>query len=233
MIVVSDTRPLPIVTLFMLMSVDGKISTGASDNLDVDKDFPKIAGVREGLHQYYEIEQTTDLWSLNSGRVQEKLGVNMKEMPNKTPVSFVVIDNSHLNEHGIRYFCALSKEFVLVTSNTGHPAFQVDEDNLHIICQSELSLKDALEKLKSDFGCQRITIQSGGTLNGLFLREKLFDYIDIVVAPILIGGKDTSTLIDGKSLRSENELSGLGILKLQECKVLEDSYLRLRYKVLH
>ena len=52
----------PITTLFMLMSVDGKISTGAIDNLDVDKDFPKIAGVREGLHQYYEIEQTTDLW---------------------------------------------------------------------------------------------------------------------------------------------------------------------------
>lgn len=32
----------PITTLFMLMSVDGKISTGAADDLDVDKDFPKI-----------------------------------------------------------------------------------------------------------------------------------------------------------------------------------------------
>lgn len=99
----------PITTLFMLMSVDGKISTGAADVLDVDKDFSKIAGVQEGLHQYYEIEQTTDLWSLNSGRVQEKIGVNTKEIPNKTQVSFVVIDNQHLNEHGIRYFCALSK----------------------------------------------------------------------------------------------------------------------------
>jgi len=223
----------PITTLFMLMSVDGKINIGATDNLDVDKDFPKIAGVREGLYQYYEIEQTTDLWSLNSGRVQEKMGVNTKKMPNKTSVSFVVIDNQHLTKHGIRYFCALSKEFVLITSNTGHPAFQVDENNLHIICQSELSLMDALVKLKSEFGCQRITIQSGGTLNGLFLREKLFDYIDIVVAPILIGGKDTSTLIDGKSLLSESELSQLGVLKLQECTVLKDSYLRLRYKVIH
>ena len=222
----------PITTLFMLMSVDGKISTGATDNLDVDKDFPKIAGVREGLHQYYEIEQTTDLWALNSGRVQEKMGVNTKKMPNKTPVSFVVIDNNHLTKHGIRYFCALSKEFVLITSNTSHPAFQVDKDNLHIICQSELSLTDALAKLKSEYGCQRITIQSGGTLNGLFLREKLFDYVDIVVAPVLIGGKDTSTLIDGKSLLSENELSQLGVLKLHECKILEDSYLRLRYQVI-
>ena len=223
----------PITTLFMLMSVDGKISTGATDDLDVDKDFPKIMGVQEGLHQYYEIEQTTDLWSLNSGRVQEKMGVNTKEIPDKTPVSFAVIDNTHLTEHGIRYFCALSKEFVLITSNTAHPAFQVDADNLHIICQSELSLADALAKLKSEFGCQRLTIQSGGTLNGMFLREKLFDFIDVVVAPVLIGGKDTSTLIDGQSLLSECELSQLGVLQLQECTVLEDSYLRLRYKVIH
>lgn len=223
----------PVTTLFMLMSVDGKISTGATDNLDLDRDLPKIAGVQEGLHQYYEIEQTTDLWSLNSGRVQKKMGVNSKEMPNKSPVSFVIIDNNHLTKQGIRYFCARSKEFVLVTSNADHPAFQVNEDNLHIICQSKLSLPDALAKLKSEYGCERITIQSGGTLNGLFLREKLFDYIDIVIAPILIGGKDTSTLIDGKSLLSESELSQLGVLKLQECMVLENSYLRLRYQVIH
>ena len=222
----------PITTLFMLMSVDGKISTGATDQLDVDRDFPKIEGVQEGLHQYYEIEQTTDLWSLNSGRVQKKMGVNAKKLPDKSPVSFVVIDNNHLTEHGVRYFCALSKEFVLITSNKAHPAFQVQEENLHIIYQSALSLKDALAKLKSKFGCQRITIQTGGTLNELFLREKLFDYIDIVVAPVLIGGKDTSSLIDGDSLRAENELSKLGVLELQECTVLEDSYLRLRYKVI-
>ena len=223
----------PITTLFMLMSVDGKISTGATDDLDVDQDFPKIAGVQEGLHQYYEIEQTTDLWSLNSGRVQEKMGVNRKETPDRSPVSFVVIDNSHLTEQGVRYLCARSKEFVLVTSNADHPAFHVKADNLHIICQDKLSLPDALAKLKSEYGCRRITIQSGGTLNGLFLREKLLDYIDIVIAPVLIGGKDTSTLIDGRSLLSEEELSQLGVLKLQECTVLENSYLRLRYQVIH
>lgn len=222
----------PITTLFMLMSVDGKISTGATDELDVDKDLPQIAGVKEGLHQYYEIEQTTDLWSLNSGRVQAKMGVNTKPMPRKGPISFVLIDNNHLAENGVRYFCALSKEFVLITTNSNHPAFHIKESNLHIIFQSNLSLKDALAALKSDFGCERLTIQSGGTLNGLFLREKLFDYVDIVLAPVLVGGKETSTLIDGKSLSSESELSQLGVLKLQECKVLENSYLRLRYQVI-
>ena len=222
----------PITTLFMLMSVDGKISPGSSDDLDVDKDFPNIAGLKEGLPQYYEIEQTTDLWSFNTGRVQAKMGVNEKPFPEKTPVSFVILDNSHLTEHGVIYFCKKSKDFVLITSNRDHPAFSIKEDNLHIIFQEELSLDDALRELKTTFGCERLTIQSGGTLNGLFLREKLFDYVDIVVAPVLIGGKDTSSLIDGSSIVSEDELSALGVLKLIECKSLNDSYIRIRYQVI-
>ena len=123
----------PITTLFMLMSVDGKISTGATDTLDVDRDFPQITGLKEGLQQYYEIEQTTDLWSFNTGRVQAKMGVNTAEKPARTPVSFVLLDNHHLNSQGIRYFCAKSKEFVLITTNKDHPAFDVKEENLHII----------------------------------------------------------------------------------------------------
>ena len=64
----------PITTLFMLESLDGKISSGSSDNLDVDKDFCRIDGVKEGLHQYYELEEETDTFSLNTGRVMAKIG---------------------------------------------------------------------------------------------------------------------------------------------------------------
>ena len=221
----------PITTLFMLMSVDGKISTGDRDELDVDRDFPLIEGLKEGLYQYYDIEQTTDLWSLNTGRVQAKMGVNEKPLPQKGPVSFVLIDSKHLTKHGVKYFCALSQTFVLITTNKKHPAYEVKKDNLHILYQETLCLNKALEYLKTNFGCDRITIQSGGTLNQLFLEEKLFDFVDIVVAPVLIGGKNTSTLIDGPSLHSKNELHKLGVLKLIECQVLENSYIRLRYEV--
>ena len=222
----------PVATLFMLMSVDGKISTGATDEMDVDQDFPQIAGLKDGLYQYYEIEQSTDLWSFNTGRVQAKMGVNTADMPDKTPVSFVLLDNSHLNEHGVRYFCAKSKQFVLITTNKNHPAFHVKEENLHIIFQEKLSLTAALMILKEQFGCDRLTIQSGGTVNALFLREKLFNFVDVVVAPVLIGGKDTTTLIDRLSLQSQDELNQLGVLRLIEATPLQDSYLRLRYQVI-
>ena len=222
----------PVTTLFMLTSVDGKISTGATDELDVDRDFPMIDGLKEGLHQYYEIEQTTDLWAFNTGRVQAKMGVNRKDPPPASPVSFVILDNHHLTEKGVRYFCAWAKTFVLITSNRSHPAFGVKADNLHIIFQEKTDLRGALVRLKKEFGCDRLTVQSGGTVNGLFLREKLFDYVDLVVAPVLIGGRDTSTLIDGSSLTAREELSGLGVLKLTYCTVLEGSYIRLRYRVI-
>ena len=123
----------PITTLFMLMSVDGKISTGDRDELDVDRDFPLIEGLKEGLYQYYDIEQTTDFWSLNTGRVQAKMGVNEKTLPQKGPVSFVLVDSKHLTKHGVKYFCALSQTFVLITTNKKHPAYEVKKDNLPAI----------------------------------------------------------------------------------------------------
>ncbi len=222
----------PVTTLYMLISVDGKISTGATDELDVDQDFPHINGLKEGLHQYYEIEQTTDLWSFNTGRVQAKMGVNTKKIPAKTPVSFVLLDNRHLTEHGVRYFCARAKQLVLITSNRDHPAFGVNEENLHILFQERISLGEALKQLRDQFGCERLTVQSGGTVNGMFLREKLLDYVDVIVAPVLIGGKDTATLVDGPSLRGRDELSALGVLRLIDACALQDSYVRLRYQVI-
>lgn len=221
----------PVTTLFMLMSVDGKISTGASDGFDMDKDLPHIPGVSEGLHQYYEAEQQTDLWSLNTGRVMAKIGANTADMPKKTPVSFVILDNNHLTEQGVRWLCAKARTLVVVTSNPRHPAFCASASNLHLFYQERHSLPAVLAHLRSAFGCEHLTIQSGGTLNGAFLREKLIDYVDVVVAPLLVGGKDTPTLIDGSALSEGDDLSGLGALKLEDCTVLEDSYLRLRYRV--
>lgn len=95
----------PFNTLFMLMSLDGKISTGAGDKMDFDKDIPIIGGAKDGLKQYYDFEQTTDLHSMNSGKVLAKLGINKKQKIKKTPVSFIVIDNKNLTRTGGRKPC--------------------------------------------------------------------------------------------------------------------------------
>jgi len=96
-----------------------------------------------------------------------------------------------------------------------------------------VDFKKLFKDLKEKHSVKRMTIQSGGTLNSEFLREGLIDKISIVIAPLLIGGKDTSTLIDGESLKSVKEINKVRALKLVSVKKLKSSYINLKYKVLN
>lgn len=227
----------PITTLFMLTSVDGKISTGNNNKLDFDVDFPRISGVKEGLKQYYQIEQTTDLHSLISGKVLAKVGVNkVQKNIKKLPVSYLVIDSKpYLNKKGIDNLLKKSKTLYIVTTNKSHPAFErTKEENLVIIYyKNKINFVDLFNKLKQDHKINRLTIQSGGTLNSIFLRNKLIDKISIVVAPVLIGGNDAPSLIGGDSLLSAKDLSLIKALKLVEVNQLKNSYLNLKYNVIN
>lgn len=222
----------------MLESLDGKINSGNSDDLDVDRDWKNIAGLREGLQQYYDLESETDLFSFNTGRVMAKIGVNERtEKPRKIDaLTFVILDNQpHLTEKGIEYLSQWVGRLIIVTTNSGHPVFAVQNkyNNVEVLKYDEIDLKQMLEDLYSKYGAERLTIQSGGSMNGRFLREDLIDYVSIVVAPVLVGGRDTPTLIDGDAISSPSELAAIRPMSLMECKVLDNSYVNLKYKVIH
>lgn len=228
----------PITTLFMLTSLDGKISTGDVDDLDVDKDFPRIAGIKEGLHQYYDLEKQTDRVSFNSGRVQAKVGVNQRNWDKeREDVSFVVVDNKpHLDRNGTEYFAKRSDQCYLITTNKNHPAFELQKQysTIHILYyQNEIDFIDVFRRFKGEFNIDRITIQTGGTLNAKLLRLGLIDRVSLVVAPCFIGGKETQSLIGGESLHTHEDLKKIKAMKLTKCDILEDSYLHVQYEVLN
>jgi 2,5-diamino-6-(ribosylamino)-4(3H)-pyrimidinone 5'-phosphate reductase len=226
----------PETTLFMLTSVDGKISTGDTDVLDVDQDYKNIEGLKEGLQQYYDLENQTDLFSLNTGKIFAKLGFNEKiDEPTKSPVSFIVVDNQpHLTTQGITYLAKKSEKLIIATTNPIHPAFSIKQEykNTEIIFyENKIDFQDLFSKLRSKYNIEKLTIQSGGTLNTILVRENLVDRILLVVAPALVGGKDTSTLMDGESLHTKEELSKIKTLELVQAKPLKNSYLLLEYKI--
>jgi len=225
-------------TLFMLSSLDGKISTGDVDERDVDIDFLQIAGIKEGLHQYYDLEKQTDRVSFNSGRVQAKIGVNHRTWDTeKSDMSFVVVDNKpHLDEQGTEYFAKRSQRFILITTNARHPAFKLKDKHptIHILLyEGRVDFTHVFRKFKQEFGIERITIQTGGTLNAKLLRLGLIDRISLVIAPCLIGGERTASLIGGPSLRTQSDLMNIKPLKLISCEVLKDSYVHIQYEVIN
>jgi len=228
----------PVTTLFLIISLDGKISTGDNDELDVDLDYKRIVGVKEGLSQYYEIEKQTDPFSLNTGRVMAKIGVNERTKdPTKMGCSFIIIDNKpHLTEKGSEYLAKWVKTLYLVTTNKNHPAYRLKNKYPNITMiqyEKKIDLADLLRKMKRDFGVERITIQSGGTINSQWIRQGLIDHVSLVIAPCLIGGSNTQSLIGGESLHSQEDLKKIKALKLIKCETLEDSYIHMTYDVIN
>lgn len=219
----------------MLTSVDGKISTGHVDDRDFDKDLPNVSGIAEGLEQYYSLEQETDLYSLNSGRVMAKVGWNdEKDEIVKLPVTFVIVDNKpHLTTTGVANLLLRAKKLIIATTNVGHPAKAMSSLDLKVIeYDQKIDFDDLFKHLKSDEGADRLTIQSGGELNSELIRAGLINYLSIVVAPIIVGGRQTPTLVDGETLVSVQDLEQLKPLELVEAKPLDNSYLHLKYIVL-
>lgn len=220
----------PVTTLFMLMSLDGKINTGSGiDNLNESSEFIKLATNKDS---------STDVCSLNTGKVMKIIGINEKtEIPEKSSSKSVIIDkNLDLTENGINYLCHLSDTVFLITNTKEHPAFYVKKyyRNLEILYyENEIDLKEILEKLKTQYKIDQITIQSGGVLNEEFLKVGLFDYLNIIIAPVLLGENEEQSKIDKKSITTVEELNRLSALELLECNEIGDSYVQLKYKVVH
>lgn len=220
---------LPVATLFMLTSADGKISTGSTDERDFDKDLPNIRGVSEGLQQYYDLEKQTDHYSFNTGRVMAKVGWNNeKENIKKIDVIFVIVDNKpHLTGRGVANLLKFVSKLYIVTTNPDHPANTIKDANLSVISyKDKIDFRDLFVKLKS-FGAEKVTIQSGGDMNTELMRLDLINYISLIVAPVMVGGRDTAALLGGASIESDNDLRLLTPLKLVSATTpARDSLLR-------
>ncbi len=225
----------PITTLFMLMSVDGKISTGISNDRDFDKDLPDIKQLANGLKQYYALEEQTDLFSLNTGRVMAKVGWNKpKRSITKIPVSFVIIDNEpHLTQLGVLNLLERTDKLYIATTNKDHPAFSTKSSSLSILlCDKFIDFENLFIRLKNE-GVKDLTIQSGGTLNSVLLRLGLIDNLSVVMAPVLVGGLNTPTLIDGTDIERVEDIAKIRPLSLSKVSKLNDSYLHLVYEVIN
>jgi len=75
----------------------------------------------------------------------------------------------------------------------------IDPRNIKIIkCGNgdKVDLQIMAKKLK-DMGINKLLLEGGGTLNFSMLKNMLVDELRIAIAPVIIGGHDATTLVDG------------------------------------
>lgn len=119
----------------------------------------------------------------------------------------------------------------MVTADRRHPAVDVADFRLDIIeVDGQVDFRRLFGQL-AGMDVQNLTVQSGGTLNATLVRSDLINYVSVVVAPVLVGGRSTPTLLDGDPLERDIDLRLLRPLVLLSVRGLDHSCLHLRYAV--
>jgi 2,5-diamino-6-(ribosylamino)-4(3H)-pyrimidinone 5'-phosphate reductase len=97
-----------------------------------------------------------------------------------------------------------------------------------ILGEERVDLGAALTLLHDRFGIRRIRVDSGGTLNGVLLRQGLVDEVHLLVHPCLVGGTSPKT-----AFRAGDLESGEGVipLRLTHLERLGDDIVWMGYEV--
>jgi 2,5-diamino-6-(ribosylamino)-4(3H)-pyrimidinone 5'-phosphate reductase len=61
-----------------------------------------------------------------------------------------------------------------------------------------------------------LILEGGGTLNWSMLKEGLVDEIRVAVAPVIVGGKDAITLVEGEGVSTVSDGVGLRLERIEQ-----------------
>ena len=107
--------------------------------------------------------------------------------------------------------------------------FLKERDIDYIIAGEEyVDLKDAMERLNSEYGIKFMRVDSGGILNGVLLNEGLVDEIHLLIHPELVGNINKSSIFISNDL---NPLNNIIKLKLVHINKLKDDIIWIKYDI--
>lgn len=124
------------------------------------------------------------------------------------------------------------RDIIILCSDTTPLTYLDYLDKRHmkwILCGKEkVDLRAALEELNVRFGVGSVRADCGGKLNGILLREGLVHEVNLLVYPILVGGKAGTTIFNENLLNDAECHIELELRAVE--KVKGDSVL-LRYMI--
>jgi len=90
----------------------------------------------------------------------------------------------------------------------------------------KVDLVKTFEQLESKFGINKVLVEGGGEINWSIIKNNLFDVLIVTVSPIIIGGRNTITLVEGKGY---NLIKNCPKLKLFKISKRDDGEITMYY----
>lgn len=212
----------PYVLLSCAMSIDGKIATYTGDNELSDEEDWKLV---------HKLRTECDAIMVGKNTILKddpKLHIKFYE---PTRLTRVIVDSSFSIPLTSKVFSYKLKTYPTIIAITDHALRSKIEKaklkNIRFIntgSEKQVNLKKLMEELYQH-GIKKILLEGGGALNWSMLKDCLVDEIRIFIAPIIVGGKNAVSLVEGRG--AERIVDGFKF-KLQNV-LKRDNYVILNY----
>ena len=214
----------PYVILNAGMTLDGKIATRTRDT--------KISG-REDLERVHRIRERVDGIMVGIGTVLDddpRLTVHKIQSEKKRNPVRIVVDSRARTPIDARVLSKEARTIIAVSRKAprGRVMALQEKGAEVIVCgEGRVNLRCLMEELYTR-GIKSLLLEGGGTLNFGMLSEGLVDEVSVAIAPVLVGGREAVTLVDGEGFATIAE----GVhLKLKKYYPLGKDFI-LEYEVL-
>jgi 2,5-diamino-6-(ribosylamino)-4(3H)-pyrimidinone 5'-phosphate reductase len=199
------------------MSVDGKIATRGGDSAYSDEeDWKRVHKLRSEVDA---IMVGINTILLDDSKLTSKQG--------KSPIR-VVVDSKARTPTNARVITVRPEieTIIAVTSKaTSERISNLQKRGAKILICGDgehVDLENLMEKL-FDLGVKKLMLEGGGNLNWGMLSRGLVDEIRIAISPVIVGGIEAVTLVEGKGFTRVSEGVNLELVnteKVGKCLVL-------------
>lgn len=225
----SSKKSRPETTLFLVNSVDGRITSHDSDPLDPDKNWKKDPKIQAITQPFFDFARG-QIHTITYGESLARIGVNVRtEIHPVKDVRLVVIDQDALLQNSGIHYLTRTFHTIYLACLKNHPALSLTPvpENLKFLTQSSpFELAPILTTLTKKYKVKQVSIQSNARLNARWLSSGLVDYLSVIISPLLVGRHGTPNLID-------QDLLTVKPLILTDMKAFGLDFVNLRYDVVN
>ncbi|GIU72319.1 MAG: diaminohydroxyphosphoribosylaminopyrimidine reductase [Candidatus Nitrosocaldaceae archaeon] len=210
----------PYVILNAAMSLDGKIATKTYDSkLSSEKDLTRV--------HYLRSKVDAIMVGINTV-IRDNPLLTVRYGYNGKPIRIVIDSNARIDINS-KIMRDNDVKNIVVISEKGKDRIKELKSYADVIIsgRDRVDLKNLMHILYAR-GIRKVLLEGGGELNWSMFANRLIDEVIVTIEPVIVGGRDAITLVEGEGFEKIEE----GIkLSLKSIDKIDDEVI-LRYQVL-
>ncbi len=186
-------RSRPHVILSAAASLDGKIATKSGDSrLSSRKDKIRV----------YKLRATVDAILVGKNTVKRDDPIlTVHQVKGKNPIRIILDSNATISTKSrIIKTCDKIPTIIAVSKKASNKSLaKLRKHPLKIIvCGDSIVNLNKLLQILWKLKIKKILVEGGGTVNWEFINQNLFDEVIVTITPLLVGGKNAISMVEGK-----------------------------------